>query len=275
MKRKFDGFVPFTRKRPIQFLIGVALLYLLLVTLEIPIVFSGGFAAVTARSTRLLTEEDPQQRQAPTRPDKSVSNAHAPRPRTTTQNQRGIGIVSGLVLNDAAFDPSRKDGSSELYKLAKTAREVGLSLWGDIRSGRAVAAKPENRTGSCPGSVSLSGLNFSGVAALPCGLTLGSHVTVVGVAKAARPDYESKIAEVRDGDGPAMVSQFVVELQGLKTVEGEDPPRVFHFNPRLKGDWSGKPVIELNNRYRMQWGSALRCDGSKSRAEEDTGNEMS
>lgn len=62
-----------------------------------------------------------------------------------------------------------------------------------------------------------------------------------------------------------------MELQGLKTVEGEEPPRVMHFNPRLKGDWSGKPVIELNTCYRMHWGTALRCDGWKSRAGEDTG----
>lgn len=31
------------------------------------------------------------------------------------------------------------------------------------------------------------------------------------------------------------VSQFM-ELQGLKAVEGEDPPRILHFNPRLNGD---------------------------------------
>ncbi|MBA0630810.1 hypothetical protein Godav_002871 [Gossypium davidsonii] len=57
----------------------------------------------------------------------------------------------------------------------------------------------------------------------------------------------------------------------MKTVDGEDPPRILHFNPRLKGDWSGKPVIEQNTCYRMQWGSALRCEGWKSRADEETG----
>ena len=107
--------------------------------------------------------------------------------------------------------------------------------------------------------------------ALPCGLTLGSHVTVVGRPLAARPDFESTISQVREDDEPAMVSQFVVELQGLKTVEGEEPPRILHFNPRLKGDWSGRPVIEMNTCYRMQWGTSLRCDGWKSKADEDTG----
>ena len=54
-------------------------------------------------------------------------------------------------------------------------------------------------------------------------------------------------------------------------VVREEPPRILHFNPRLRGDWSGKPVIEQNTCYRMQWGSALRCEGWKSRADEETG----
>ncbi|KAK2663905.1 hypothetical protein Ddye_002479 [Dipteronia dyeriana] len=100
-----------------------------------------------------------------------------------------------------------------------------------------------------------------------CGLTLGSHITVVGKPRPAHPEGDSDIALVKDGD-EMMVLQFKMELQGLKTVEGEDPLRILHFNPRLKGDWSGKPVIEQN---RMQWGSALRFEGWKSKADEETG----
>ena len=37
-------------------------------------------------------------------------------------------------------------------------------------------------------------------------------------------------------------------------VDGEAPPRILHFNPRLKGDWTGRPVVEQNTCYRMQWG---------------------
>jgi len=40
-----------------------------------------------------------------------------------------------------------------------------------------------------------------------------------------------------------MVSQFMIELQGLKSVDGEEPPKILHLNPRLKGDWSKQPVI--------------------------------
>lgn len=111
---------------------------------------------------------------------------------------------------------------------------------------------------------------------VPCGLTLGSHVTVVGKpvrAHVAASSSEEKVswAKRRGGGEGKAVSHFVMELQGLRTVDGEEPPRILHFNPRLKGDWSGKPVIELNTCYRMQWGTSLRCDGWKSRADEDTG----
>ncbi|CAM8932532.1 unnamed protein product [Rhodiola kirilowii] len=68
----------------------------------------------------------------------------------------------------------------------------------------------------------------------------------------------------------SLVSQFVLELQGLKTVDGEDPPRILHLNPRLKGDWSRKPAIEMNTCYRMQWGTPQRCEGLRSKAGEDT-----
>ncbi|KAJ4835731.1 hypothetical protein Tsubulata_048548 [Turnera subulata] len=90
------------------------------------------------------------------------------------------------------------------------------------------------------------------VVELPCGLTLGSHITVVGKPRAAHPEMEPKIA------------------LGLNTVEGEDPPRILHFNTRLKGDWSGRPVIELNTCYRMQWGVASRCEGWKSKVDDET-----
>ncbi|XP_044971961.1 hydroxyproline O-galactosyltransferase GALT6-like isoform X1 [Hordeum vulgare subsp. vulgare] len=87
---------------------------------------------------------------------------------------------------------------------------------------------------------------------------------------ATHPERDPKIAQLREGEEPLMVSQFMMELQGLKTVDGEDPPRILHFNPRLHDDWSGKPVIEQNTCYRMQWGTSLRCEGWMSRVDEET-----
>ncbi|XP_052733076.1 hydroxyproline O-galactosyltransferase GALT6 isoform X2 [Vigna angularis] len=269
MKRNLQTLFMLTRKRSIQFLIGAFFFYLVLVTLEIPLVFKTDFTTVATRTHKLLSEEDSLLKESPARPLKTVSNADSP-----SQLARRS-VISGLVLNDAVFESNGNDGSLELYKLVKHARQMGRRLWADLESGnlRTVVSKPENRSSSCPGSVSLSGKDALGVVPLPCGLTLGSHVTIVGKPLAARPDFEPNIAVVKENE-PVMVSQFVVELQGLKTVDGEEPPRVFHFNPRLKGDWSGKPVIELNTCYRMQWGSALRCDGWKSKADDDTVDRM-
>ncbi|XP_027368830.1 hydroxyproline O-galactosyltransferase GALT6-like [Abrus precatorius] len=217
---KLDTFISFSKQRSIQILIAIALLYLILITLEIPFV--------------VRTQQQ-----------------HQPLTQTLQHLHRQNAVVSSLILNDAAFD-------SKLYK---TACRVGKTVWEELQleSGnpRSVITKPENRSGSCPRSFALSGSEFLGrgnVAVIPCGLTLGSHITVVGIPLTMK----------------RKTCQFVMELQGLTIVEGEEPPRILHFNPRLKGDWSGKPVIELNTCYRMHWGSALRCDGWKSRADEDT-----
>jgi hypothetical protein len=109
------------------------------------------------------------------------------------------------------------------------------------------------------------------VVELPCGLAVGSHVTVVARPRPARPEYDPKIAERKDGEAAVMVSQFMVELVGTKAVDGEAPPRILHFNPRIRGDYSRTPVIEMNSCYRMQWGQSQRCEGFASRPAEDTG----
>ncbi|KAF0913104.1 hypothetical protein E2562_020243 [Oryza meyeriana var. granulata] len=108
----------------------------------------------------------------------------------------------------------------------------------------------------CPPFVALSGRELRGTGdalALPCGLGLGSHVTVVGSPR--------RVA------GNA-VAQFAVEVRGAG--DGDEAARILHFNPRLRGDWSGRPVIEQNTRFRGQWGPALRCEGWRSRPDEET-----
>ncbi|CAL4919604.1 unnamed protein product [Urochloa decumbens] len=124
---------------------------------------------------------------------------------------------------------------------------------------------PSAASASCPATVSAPRDRLArgaGVVAveLPCGMAVGSRVTVVARPRAAR----------REGAAPVMVSQFMVELLGTKAVQGEEPPRVLHFNPRIRGDFSGRPVIELNTCYRMQWAQPQRCEGFASRPDEDT-----
>ncbi|KAK4376758.1 hypothetical protein RND71_003054 [Anisodus tanguticus] len=156
-------------------------------------------------------------------------------------------------------------------KMREDAFVAGKKLFQDIESGKTqseLTSRTQNRTESCPNSMFLWGSEFMAggkIMMIPCGLTSGSHITVVGTPRLGHEENDPKITLMKDDDETVMVSQFMMELQGLKTVDGEDPPRILHFNPRLKGDWSGRPVIEQNTCYRMQWGSAMRCDGWKSK----------
>ncbi|KAF2316014.1 hypothetical protein GH714_040809 [Hevea brasiliensis] len=181
---------------------------------------------------------------APTRPFDWVSYNSA-QPTQSQSTDRTLKMLSSLNFDPKTFDPTKKDGSVELHRTAKTAWEEGRKLWEGIESAREGG-----------------------------GVAVWANVGVTrycgGKPRWAHAENDPKISLVKDGGEPVVVSQFIMELQALKIVEGEEPPRILHFNPRLKGDWSGKPVIEHNTCYRMQWGTALRCEGWKSKADEET-----
>ncbi|CAN6816272.1 unnamed protein product [Brassica oleracea] len=270
-------FVSLSKKRSIQILMAIGLLYMLLVTLEIPLVYRSGFNTLShdplTRPDHLGSELDLQERRgAPGRPFKSLIYQETESVAPARAERRRISqeiFISGLKFDP---DPSRRDESLELHESAKVAWEVGRKLWEELESGKALKALKEEKLGSssCLVSVSLSGsdlLTRGKVIELPCGLTLGSHITLVGKPRAAHSEMDPKISM---GNEAVKVSQFIMELQGLKAVEGEDPPKILHFNPRLKGDWSGKPVIEQNTCYRMQWSSAQRCEGWRSSDDDET-----
>lgn len=272
-------FVSLTKQRSVHILIALALLYILLVSIEIPFLFHTGLNFVSqdslVRNAGLKSQEELAEKRAPTRPLKSLFHEDSNSPSRSHHPDRHM-ILSSLKFDAETFDPSRQDGSFELHKSAKVAWELGRELWEDLKSENVenFTNKSDNQSESCPESVSVSRSEFlarGNVVELPCGLTLGSHITVIGKPRAAHPKMGAKISLSREGDVSVMVSQFMMELQGLKIVEGEDPPRILHFNPRLKGDWSGKPVIEQNTCYRMQWARAQRCEGWRSGADEETG----
>ncbi|XP_021733738.1 hydroxyproline O-galactosyltransferase GALT6-like [Chenopodium quinoa] len=288
MKRgggKLETYMGVTRTRSVQILALLGLLYMIFMTFEVPFVFksvSQDTSGVSfqndafVRPQQLDSEEEMQEKEAPIRPLKEPLRASSVSPKPQRQ-MREYKTLSGLVFDWRALDSTEKDGFSGLHKSAITAFQVGEKLWEDLKSGKIridVEKAAENRTEtSCPNSVSLSCDEFTKkgkVMVLPCGLTLGSHITLVGKPRIAHAEHDPKISLLKDGDQSLMVSQFMLELIGLKTVDGEDPPRVLHYNPRLKGDWSGKPVIEQNTCYRQQWGTSVRCEGWKSRPDEET-----
>ncbi|EPS67257.1 hypothetical protein M569_07519, partial [Genlisea aurea] len=158
-----------------------------------------------------------------------------------------------------------------LHSVARDAFEHGKKILSDLKSGKLVN-ESDRVEEPCENSLVISGVDFAkkgNMVELPCGLSLGSHITVVGRPRSVHVDHDSKINLSMKSGGSSEFSQFVLELRGLKAVDGEEPPKILHFNPRLKGDWSGHPVIELNTCYRMQWGSSQRCVGWRSRADEE------
>jgi hydroxyproline O-galactosyltransferase 2/3/4/5/6 len=164
----------------------------------------------------------------------------------------------------ATLDVRALDAAPPLHAAAARAFRSGGRLLRDVLSSSSPSAPAPPPAGPgaarCPPSIVRSGAQLRGAGGgvllpLPCGLTLGSHVTVVGAP--------------RGGRGAAAVAQFAVELRG--EGDGDEAPRILHFNPRLIGDWSRRPVIEMNTRFRGQWGPALRCDGRRSRPDLETG----
>ncbi|KAH7289590.1 hypothetical protein KP509_30G010900 [Ceratopteris richardii] len=159
---------------------------------------------------------------------------------------------------------------SALEKMASDAWQVGLHLWTDMHHNKSNAQNHSSRgimRDSCPHSIFLSEkyLQKNGMMArLPCGLMLGSSITVVGTPLPGHVERLVKAYRSRHGPLIAIVSQFIVELEGQKIYDTEDPPRILHVNPRLKGDWSGKSIFEVNTCYRGQWGTAQRCNGVES-----------
>ncbi|XP_031285856.1 hydroxyproline O-galactosyltransferase GALT2 isoform X1 [Pistacia vera] len=182
------------------------------------------------------------------------------------------GRITGEIMK-------RRNKTSELSVLERMADEawtIGLKAWEEVNKvdvkGIVKSDVYEGKPESCPSWISMSGEELASgdrLMFLPCGLAAGSSITVVGTPHYAHQEFVPKLTRMRNGDGMVKVSQFMFELQGLKSVDGEDPPKILHLNPRLKGDWSRRPVIEHNTCYRMQWGAAQRCDGLPSKKDDD------
>ncbi|CAI9089698.1 OLC1v1024318C1 [Oldenlandia corymbosa var. corymbosa] len=192
-----------------------------------------------------------------------------------TETLKPVPLYYGRIAAAILRRRNRTSDFSIIEKMADEAWALGEKAWEeveeykgkDIEMDTILEGKPE----SCPSWVSVSGKDLAGennMMFLPCGLAAGSSITVIGTPRKAHKEYVPQLARLKV-DAMVLVSQFMIELQGLKAVVGEDPPKILHLNPRLQGDWSHRPVIEHNTCYRMQWGTAQRCDGVASRREDD------
>lgn len=181
----------------------------------------------------------------------------------------------GRIMEEMMRRRNRTNDLSVLQRMADEAWSLGRKAWEEMHKFDLKGPAQSSIIGtpaSCPSWVSLEGEELargSRLMFLPCGLAAGSSITMIGTPRHAHQEYVPQLVKLRRGDAMVMVSQFMVELQGLKTVDGEEPPKILHLNPRLRGDWSHQPVIEHNTCYRMQWGTAQRCDGLRSKNDEE------
>jgi hydroxyproline O-galactosyltransferase 2/3/4/5/6 len=175
---------------------------------------------------------------------------------------------------------SESFNSTGLESMAEEAWVLGQKAWLEIENFELNGSNFQDQLSnlgkqndpSCPSGVSLAGteIGTDRMVFLPCGLSAGSAITLVGTPRVAHEEYVPG-GGTDTGTNTVLVSQFALELQGLRAVDGEDAPKILHLNPRIRGDWNKRPVIEHNTCYRMQWGRAVRCDGSPSQDEDDKG----
>ncbi|KAK4796873.1 hypothetical protein SAY86_029199 [Trapa natans] len=181
----------------------------------------------------------------------------------------------GRIMEEMMRRRNMTSDLSMLPRMADEARSLGRKAWEEMNKFDPKEPAQTSIIGipsSCPSWVSMKGEELSRghrLMFLPCGLAAGSSITVIGTPRHAHQEYVPQIAKLKRSDTTVMVSQFMIELQGLKAVDGEEPPKILHLNPRLRGDWSHQPVIEHNTCYRMQWGTGQRCDGLQSKNDEE------
>lgn len=162
-----------------------------------------------------------------------------------------------------------------LRRAAQLAWKAGRKAWKELESTRSTmefTPRSQNRREThCTKSIFMAEHEIEKARhfmEFPCGLTIGSSITVVATPRSPHFEYKPSIGRITNDESPSSVSQFMFELHGSRESEYEEPPRILHINPRLKGDWSDKPVIEQNSFYRGQWRRSQRCDGSRSQYHE-------
>ncbi|KAI3717232.1 hypothetical protein L1987_68717 [Smallanthus sonchifolius] len=259
-------------------LFGLAALYLIFVWFEFPAYFETSSTPDNEAVAKFQLEVSKS----------SLRSAYHDEIRETLENGSQEEEDDGLPPNDIRYGRltgnilrrrHRDKVMSGLEKMADEAWSLGLKAWEEVHKNDELDEKDtklssifEGKQEQCPPWVSINGEELTKgdrIMFLPCGLAAGSSVTVVGTPHFAHNEYVPQLAKTKMGNPLVLVSQFKVELQGLKSVVAEDPPKILHLNPRLRGDWSHQPVIEHNTCYRMQWGAAQRCDGLPSKGDDD------
>lgn len=176
-----------------------------------------------------------------------------------------IAIVSGLFVEQNVSKEEREplltwkrleslvDNAQSLANGVDAIKEAGI-VWESLVS--AVEAKKlvdgnENQTRKgkeelCPQFLSkMNATEVDGSSLklkIPCGLTQGSSITVIGI-----PD--------------GLVGSFRIDLTGQPLPGEPEPPIIVHYNVRLLGDRSTEDPVIVQNSWTAShdWGAEERC----------------
>ncbi|XP_012847453.1 PREDICTED: probable beta-1,3-galactosyltransferase 19 [Erythranthe guttata] len=187
-RAKFDSLISLSRFRSIQILSCLLFLYLVFISLEIPMVLKTGLGLEAPEVEPTLTLISRPLFRAEIDNQLSKKEKHKLVFRTQERKMGEFNRISGLIFDDNAFDSVGSDEFSQLHRVVRDAFASGKVVLEDLKSGK-LQREVENRTTKraeeepCPNSVVLSGDDFvkkGKMMVIPCGLSLGSHITVVG-----------------------------------------------------------------------------------------------
>ncbi|XLR43480.1 hypothetical protein HN51_027522 [Arachis hypogaea] len=276
--RRINDYSNSKRFRLSQFLFAVGVLYLVFISCKFPqilkivstisgdeifdgldgVAIVGGsegselskpFVSSVYRDSHHQRLEDSTNKDAPLRPNK-VSLKEEEDGESAERVPQKYGRITGRIMRQM----NRTNNLSVLERMTDEAWTLGLKAWeeldraDDVESGEKsiIEGKPE----SCPSWISMTGDELQkrdGLMFLPCKLAAGSSITMVGTPHFSHKEYVPKLRKLRKSDGLVAVSQFMVELQGLKSVEGEAHLTESSVKRRLKQMNS----LEHNTCYRM------------------------
>ncbi|CAH8390918.1 unnamed protein product [Eruca vesicaria subsp. sativa] len=143
------------------------------------------------------------------------------------------------------------DNAQSLANGVDAIKEAGIvweSLLSDVEANKKlddVNVINQTRRGKkelCPQFLSKMNATEDDGLKIPCGLTQGSSVTVIGIPE-------------------GLVGSFRIDLTGQPLPGEPDPPIIVHYNVRLLGDkWTEDPVIVQNSwTVGRDWGVEERC----------------
>ncbi|GAB2279856.1 hypothetical protein Dimus_014494 [Dionaea muscipula] len=221
-----DPYSPRRFKLP-HFLLVVAALYLAFITFKFPKILeiASLLSGDDVYNTGLAIESVDVNKS-------SITSMHHDAFHWKLEDNENLDNRYGRITGEIMRRRNRTTDFSVLERMADEAWILGLKAWEEVKDFElpdiSQSSVFEGESESCPSWVSMSREELGKgdhTMFLPCGLAAGSSITMVGKPQPAHQEYVPQLAKIRNGNAIVLVSQFVVELQGLNAVQGGIHPK--------------------------------------------------